>query len=57
MLFDDLVVLDCDFINIYLSAEGKEQAKRVWTRKDDEMNQMLCHLCFWFTMNAPMCDA
>ena len=36
----------------------KKKKKRVWTkRKDDEMNRMLCHLCFWFTMNAPMCEA
>ena len=58
MLFDDLIVLDCDFINIESSAEGKEEKKRVWTkRKDDEKNQMLCHWCFWFTMNALMCEA
>ena len=58
MLFDDLIVLDCDCINIESSAEGKEEKKRVWTkRKDDEKNQMLCHWCFWFTMNALMCEA
>ena len=58
VLFDDFVVLDCDAINIESSAEGKEEKKRVWTkRKDDEMNQMLCHWCFWFTVNAPMCEA
>ena len=58
MLFDDLIVLDYDCINIELSAEGKEEKKRVWTkRKDDEKNQMLCHWCFWFTMNALMCEA
>ena len=58
MLFDDFIVLDCDFINIESSAEGKEEKKRVWTkRKDDEKNQMLCHLCFWLAKNAPMCEA
>ena len=58
MLFDDLIVLDCDCINIESSTEGKEEKKRVWTkRKDDEKNQMLCHWCFWFTMNALMCEA
>ena len=57
MLFDDLIVLDCDYINIESSTEGKEDEKRVWTkRKDDEMNQMLCHWCFWFTMNVLMCE-
>ena len=55
MLFDVLIVLDCDSINIESSTEGKEEKKRFWTRrKDDEMNQMLCHWCFWFTANAPM---
>ena len=58
MLFDDLIVLDCDSINIESSAEGKEEKKRVWTkRKDNEKNQMLSHWCFWFTMNALMCEA
>ena len=58
MLFGDLIVLDCDFIHIESSAEGKEEKKRVWTkRKDDEKNQMLCHWCFWFTMNALMYEA
>ena len=52
MLFDDLIVLDYDFINIESSTEGKEEKKRVWTRrKDNEKNQMLRHWCFWFTMN------
>ena len=58
MLFDDLIVLDCDCINIESSAEGKEERKRVWTKgKDDEMNQMLGNLCFWFIMNALMYEA
>ena len=57
MLFDDLIVLDCEFIRIESSVGGKEEKKRVCTkRKDDEMNQMLCHWCFWFTMNALMCE-
>ena len=57
MLFDDMIVLDCDAINIGSSADGKEEKKRVWTRrKDDEKNQMLCHWCFWFTLNPPMCE-
>ena len=57
MLFGDLTVLDCNSINIESSAEGKEEKKRVLTkRKDDEMNQMLCHWCFWFTMNVLMCE-
>ena len=57
MLFDDLIVLDYDFINIESSTEGKEEKKRVWTRrKDDEKNQMSCHWCFWFTMKALMCE-
>ena len=57
MLFDDMIVLDCDAINIGSSADGKEEKKRVWTRrKDDEKNQMLCHWHFWFTRNAPMCE-
>ena len=58
MLFDDLMVLDCNSINIESSFEGKEEKKRVWTkRKDDEMNQMLGNLCFWFSVNALMCEA
>ena len=58
MLLDDLIVFDCDFINIESSTEGKEEKKRVWTkRKDNEKNQMLSHWCFWFTMNALMCEA
>ena len=37
MLFDYLIVFDCGSINIESSAEGKEEKKRVWTRrKDDE---------------------
>ena len=44
MLFDDLIVLDCGVINTESFAEGKEEKKRVWTkRKDDEKNQMLSH--------------
>ena len=44
MLFDVLMVLDCDVINIESSIEGKEEKKRVWTkRNDDEKNQMLSH--------------
>ena len=36
----------------------KRRKKIVWTRrKDDEKNKMLCHWCFWFTTNAPMCEA
>ena len=58
MLFDDLMVLDCNSINIESSAEGKEEKKRVWTKgKDNEKNQMLRHLCFWFNMNALMYEA
>ena len=57
MLFDELIVFNCVFVNIESSAEGKEEKKRVWIkRKDDEMNRMLRHWCFWFTMNAPMCE-
>ena len=33
MLFYVLIVLDCDAINIESSAEGKEEEKRVWTKK------------------------
>ena len=37
LLFDDLIVMDCDVINIESSTEGKEEKKSVWTkRKDDE---------------------
>ena len=55
MLFDNFVALNCDSVTIELSTEGKEEKKRVWTkRKDNEMNQMLGHWCFWFTMNAPI---
>ena len=58
MLFDDLIVLDCDVFSNESSTEGKEEEKRVWTkRKDDEMNRMLCHWCFWLAMNALMCEA
>ena len=58
MLFDDLIVLDCDCIDTESSIEGKEEKKRVWTRrKGNEMNRMLSHWCFWFTMNVPMCEA
>ena len=53
-----MIVLDCDAINIGSSADGKEEKKRVWTRrKDDEKNRMLCHWHFWFFTNAPMCEA
>ena len=44
MLFDDLMVLDCDAINTESSAEGKEEKRRVWTKRIDvEKNQMLSH--------------
>ena len=55
MLFDDLIAFGCGVINTESFTEGKEDKKRVWTkRKDDEKNQMLSHLCFWFTTNALM---
>ena len=58
VLFNCLIALGCDCINIESSTEGKEEKKRVWTkRKDNEKNQMLCHWCFWFFTNAPMCKA
>ena len=57
MLFDDLIAFGCGVINTESFTEGKEDKKRVWTkRKDDEKNQMLCHWCFWFVKNAPMCE-
>ena len=57
MSFDVLIVLDCGDINTESSTDGKEEKKRVWTkRKDNEKNQMLCHWCFWFAMNALMCE-
>ena len=57
MLFDDLIVLDCDCINIESSVEGKEEKKRVWQKeKTMKKNQMLCRWCFWFTVNAPICE-
>ena len=58
MSVDSLVAFDCDCINIESSAEGKEEKKRDWTkRQEDEMKQMLCHWCFWFTTNALMYEA
>ena len=58
MLFDDLIVLYYESIIIESSAEGKEEKKRVWTkRKNDEMNQMLSHWCFCFTTNGHMYEA
>ena len=57
MVFDYFMVFDCEFIITESSVEGKEEKKRVWTRrKDDEMDRMLCHWCFWFTTNALMCE-
>ena len=35
----------------------KKRKDRVWTRKDDEKNQMLCDWCFWFSVNALTCGA
>ena len=53
MLFVVLIVLDCDTTNTESSIEGKEEKKRVWTkREDDEIIQMFCHLFFCFTENA-----
>ena len=47
MLFDGLIVLDCDCINIESSVEGKEEKKRVWTRrKDDEKESDVVSLVF-----------
>ena len=58
MLFNALIALDCDVINIESSVERKEEKKRVWIkRKDDEKNQMLRHCCFWFFTDALMCEA
>ena len=57
MSFDVLIVLDCGDINTESSTDGKEEKKRVWTkRKDDEKNRMLSHWCFWLTINAHMCE-
>ena len=39
MLFDDLIVLDCGCINIESSAEGKEEKKRVWTKRKRRWNE------------------
>ena len=41
MLFDDLIVLDCDSIIIESSAEGKEEKERVWT-KEKTMKRIGC---------------
>ena len=37
----------------------EKKRKRVFGQKEKTMkkNQMLSHLCFWFTMNAPICEA
>ena len=37
--------------------EKKRKREFGQKRKDDEKNQMLCHWCFWFTMNTLMCEA
>ena len=39
MSFDDLIVLDCDFINIESSAEGKEEKKESLDKKKRQWNE------------------
>ena len=41
MLFDDLIVLDYDSINIESSAEGKEE-KREFGQKEKTMKRIRC---------------
>ena len=58
IILQSTVVFNCESINTESSVDGKEEKKRVWTkRKDDEMNQILSHWCFWLAMNALMCEA